>query len=76
MLNGPQFQVFNADGGSCGLTAMEFRLLEALVKSPNCVLSREQLLDKVHDKSRTDIEYDINCPVPAFAGVIRRKSPS
>jgi DNA-binding response OmpR family regulator len=41
-----KFQVFRANGKSCGLTAMEFRLLEALVAAPNRVLSREQLLEK------------------------------
>lgn len=39
-------QVFRKDGKSCKLTAMEFRLLEALVGAPNRVLSREQLLEK------------------------------
>src|SRR3990172_3404741 len=61
MLNGAKFQVFDAQDKSCELTAMEFRLLEALVKSPNCVISREQLLDKVHDENLniTDRAIDI-----------------
>jgi len=43
ILNGAKFQVFDAQDKSCELTAMEFRLLEVLVKSPNCVLSRARL---------------------------------
>jgi two-component system phosphate regulon response regulator OmpR len=41
-----KFQAFRANGKSCNLTAMEFRLLEALAEAPNRVLSREQLLEK------------------------------
>lgn len=43
-------QVFDEHGQSCGLTAMEFRLLEALVSAPNRVLTRERILEHV----RTD----------------------
>jgi len=46
VFDGNKFQVFDTKGKSCGLTAMEFRLLEALVKAPNRVLNREQLLEK------------------------------
>jgi PAS domain S-box-containing protein len=48
ILDCARFQVFDEAGKSCGLTTMEFRLLHVLVKAPNRVLSREQLLDKVH----------------------------
>jgi len=40
------FQVFDAKGEACKLTAMEFRLLEALVRAANTVLTREQLLER------------------------------
>ncbi len=46
ILDAEKFQVFDAAAKSCGLTPMEFRLLEALVHAPNRVLSREQLLDR------------------------------
>jgi DNA-binding response OmpR family regulator len=47
MLDEGKFQIFDASGNSCGLTAMEFQLLQALVKNPNCVMSRAQILDTI-----------------------------
>jgi len=35
-------------GAQCALTPGEFSMLEALVRNANCVLSREQLLERVH----------------------------
>ncbi len=60
-LDGAQLQVFNAQGQSCCLTAKEFRLLEALVRAPNRVLSREQLLDRTRpdDFDITDRAVDV-----------------
>lgn len=40
-----QYQLFDADGKPADLTSGEFKLLEALVLSPNRVLSREQLFE-------------------------------
>lgn len=40
------FQVLDEQGNSCHLTTMEFRLLEALVRAANTVLTREQLLER------------------------------
>lgn len=45
VLDRQQYQVFNKDGKSADLTLGEYRLLEALVLSPECVLSREQLYE-------------------------------
>lgn len=45
-LDSGRCQAFDGQGKSCELTAMEFRLLEALVGSAPRVLTREQLLDK------------------------------
>ncbi len=61
VLDGAQLQVFNAQGQSCCLTAREFRLLEALVRAPNRVLSREQLLDRTRpdDFDVTDRAVDV-----------------
>lgn len=55
VLDRKQFQVFSTGGASAELTIKEFRLLEALVLSPDSVLSREQILDY----ARTG-EYDIS----------------
>lgn len=43
-LDRAKLQAFSADGTALDLTVMEFRLLESLVRAPNRVLSREQLL--------------------------------
>lgn len=61
MLSRPQLQIYNDAGQSADLTVKEFRLLEALVLQPNCVLSREQLLDKARagDYSTTDRAIDV-----------------
>lgn len=45
-LDGALFQAYDETGASCDLTAMEYRLLEALASAPNRVLTREQLLDR------------------------------
>lgn len=45
VLDRQQYQVFNNQGKSADLTLGEYRLLEALVMSPECVLSREQLYE-------------------------------
>lgn len=44
-LDRAQYQLFDADGKSAELTSGEFKLLEALVITPNRVLSREQLFE-------------------------------
>jgi len=51
VLDSSKFQIYDKNGKSGNLTVMEFRLLEALALSPNCVLSREQLLEKARDDS-------------------------
>jgi two-component system, OmpR family, response regulator len=51
VLDQRRLQIFNGEGKPGELTVMEFRLLEALVLAPNCVLSREQLLDKARADS-------------------------
>jgi len=40
-----QYQLFDKGGNSPGLTSGEFKLLEALLKAPSKVLSRENLFD-------------------------------
>lgn len=49
IMDAAKFQVFDGAGKSCDLTPMEFRLLEALVRAPNRVLTREQLLDRARE---------------------------
>ncbi|HUH36892.1 MAG TPA: response regulator transcription factor [Spongiibacteraceae bacterium] len=53
-LDRSQFQLFDRDGRSAGLTTGEFRLLDSLVTAPNRALSREYL----HEVTR-DGQYDI-----------------
>lgn len=69
MLDPNKFDVFDARGKACRLTAMEFRLLEALVMSPNRVLSREQLLEKVRAEALNVNDRAIDIQI----GRIRRK---
>lgn len=61
VLDRPQMQAFDKAGVSANLSVKEFRLLEALVLSPNRVLSREQLLDmaRADDYSVTDRAIDV-----------------
>lgn len=47
VLDAGRFEVFDAAGKSCGLTTMEFQLLQVLVEAPNRALSRTQILDAV-----------------------------
>lgn len=44
-LSRTQYQLFNKKGQSADLTTGEFKLLEALIMSPNRALSREQLFE-------------------------------
>ncbi len=44
-LDRTQYQLFDKDGNTPGLTSGEFRLLDALVRAPNHVLSREHLFE-------------------------------
>lgn len=45
VLDRQQYQVFDDAGEAADLTSGEFRLLDALVSAPNCVLTRAQLFD-------------------------------
>jgi two-component system phosphate regulon response regulator OmpR len=49
-LNLDSRKLYRADGTELPLTAMEFDLLEAFVRHPNRVLTRDQLLDMAHAK--------------------------
>jgi two-component system phosphate regulon response regulator OmpR len=69
VLDPNKFDAFDSRGKACRLTAMEFRLLEALVMAPNRVLSREQLLEKVRDEALNVNDRAIDIQI----GRIRRK---
>lgn len=69
VLDPNKFDAFDARGKACKLTAMEFRLLEALVMAPNQVLSREQLLEKVRAEALNVNDRAIDIQI----GRIRRK---
>ncbi|MDP2571319.1 response regulator [Vibrio penaeicida] len=47
-LNMSTRQLLHESGKEVSLTYGEFTLLQALITSPNCVLSRDQLMDKTH----------------------------
>lgn len=47
VLDRSKFQLYDRNGNSADLTIKEFRLLETLLMSPNRVLTREQILEKV-----------------------------
>ncbi|WP_174715142.1 response regulator [Vibrio penaeicida] len=47
-LNMSTRQLLHESGREVSLTYGEFALLQALITSPNCVLSRDQLMDKTH----------------------------
>ncbi|MCD8566667.1 MAG: response regulator transcription factor [Alphaproteobacteria bacterium] len=61
LLDRPKLQIYDDAGTSGDLTVKEFRLLEALALQPNCVLSREQILDKARDGdyNTTDRAIDV-----------------
>lgn len=54
VLDRTQYQLFEPNGQSADLTTGEFKLLEALVMSPNRALSRDRLFDLTREG-----EYDI-----------------
>jgi two-component system OmpR family response regulator len=56
-------------GNEIALTSGEYRMVEALVTHPNRVLSREQLLDLVHDNDMPAYDRSIDVCI----GRIRRK---
>jgi DNA-binding response OmpR family regulator len=57
-----------AAGRAVGLTPLEFKLLVALVRNPNQVLSHDQLLELVWGSSRADRDQ-----VKLYVGYLRRK---
>jgi two-component system OmpR family response regulator len=61
ILDAGKVQVFDQEGKSCNLTAKEFRLLEAFVRSPNIVLSRDHILNNTRpdDLDITDRAVDV-----------------
>lgn len=71
ILDCAKFQIFDEKGKSGDLTVMEFRLLEALVISPNCVLSREQLLDKARVNSLEVFDRAVDIQVARIRKKIR-----
>jgi DNA-binding response OmpR family regulator len=60
LLNLDSRRLFDADGSSAPLTAMEFDLLHAFVDNPNRVLSRDRLLDLAHQKESEGFDSSID----------------
>lgn len=67
-----QYQAFSKDGASANLTLGEFKLLEALVLSPESVLSREQLHELTRDGNVDSSERAIDAQIAR----VRRKLQS
>lgn len=73
LLDPNKHDVFDARGKACKLTAMEFRLLEALVNAPNRVLSREQLLDHARDEALNVNDRAVDIQIGRIRGKIGDK---
>lgn len=59
-LNLERRSLFELDGAEVAITAMEFDLLRVLVRHPNQVLSRDQLLDLAHNKDADVFDRSID----------------
>lgn len=68
-LDPAKFQAFDNEGASADLTVMEFRLLQALAETPNCVLSREQILARARADSLAVFDRAVDIQITR----IRRK---
>lgn len=68
-LDRKKVQLFDETNKNAGLTTGEFKLLEALVLSPNQVLSREQLFDLTREGDLTAFDRAIDIQI----GRIRKK---
>ena len=64
-----QRELFDPEGKRVDLTSGEFNLLEALVRSPNRVLSRDQLFDLTRDRDYSAYDRAIDVQI----GRLRRK---
>jgi DNA-binding response OmpR family regulator len=60
ILNLDQRRLYDLDGAEIPLTAMEFDLLQAFVRRPNRVLSRDQLLELAHNKEAEAFDRSID----------------
>lgn len=62
ILDRQQWQAYDSSGVSANLTTREFSLLESLVMESNCVLTRDQLMDKAWhgNNNTTDRAVDIH----------------
>jgi two-component system, OmpR family, response regulator len=58
-----KFQIFDKNGQSCNLTVREFRLLDALARAPNRVLSREQLLNATREEGLDIFDRSIDIQI-------------
>lgn len=68
-LDRAQYQLFNAAGESADLTAGEFRVMEALVMSPNRVLTRDYLFELTRDSEFEAFDRAVDIQI----GRIRKK---
>ena len=75
-LDRQQYQVFNSQGKSADLTLGEYRLLEALVMSPECVLSREQLYELTRAGGLDSCERAIDAQIARIRKKLQYVKPS
>lgn len=69
MLNLDSRTLYELDGRTVPLTAMEFDLLRTFAENPNRVLSRDRLLDLAHNMDMTPFDRSIDMRI----GRLRRK---
>jgi len=69
VLNRQRQELFSADGEPVMLSTGEFNLLLAFAERPNRILSRDQLLDIVHNREATLFDRSIDVQI----GRLRRK---
>ena len=62
-------ELTNHDGEDVSLTSYEFQLLAALVKSPNRVLSRDQIMENINGRDRLPTDRSID----VLIGKLRKK---
>jgi DNA-binding response OmpR family regulator len=76
VLDRQQYQVFNKDGKSADLTLGEYKLLEALVLSPERVLSREQLYELTRASDLNACERAIDAQIARTRKKLKLMTPS
>ncbi len=72
VLDFDSFRLVDEDGTELSLTAMEFDLLRILVERPNCVLTRDQLLELAHKRDLEPFDRSIDVRIARLRKKIER----